>query len=230
MRRSLPFALVRSRRCGFSLLEAMITLSVFGIVMTGFMKSFDHFSRMTEQSSREYQAQAQTMNALEALVDDLSRSAFINLGGTDYPQLHEMNALPVLPVEFVHAPADASAGSGALSNDVWFVLPSDGDGDNWPDLDANGQPVWSPVIVAYVLVPDGRGTNNLERRTSAGAIQTVARRVASLRFEDPAAAGWEVPLETLRIRIETSVADERGSPLTRQAEAVVRLNNGLFVP
>ncbi len=219
-----------SRGGGFTLVEGMISFTVFALLLSAFMRSFEHFNQLTEQTSREYQANAQTIQALSAISEELERSAYVTVGGIAFPRLIEGVDQVNRPVVFGHAPPSATEGDNIASNDLWYVLPFDGDGDGWPDLDAARSPVWDPTTYALMLVPDGTGTNDLVRRSSAGAQTVLARHVSSIRFEDPVAASWEIPLETLRVRIVTALPTERGGAMTRRSETVISLRNGRFVP
>lgn len=220
---------MNSRRAGFTILETVLTVSIFTVLMAAFITSFSSFSTSTEQSSREYSAAEKSLKAVQAITQDLSRSGFTNVAGVDYPLIFAAgDPGGGQPAAFAHAPADASAGSQLVSNSVVFTTPADADNDGWPDLDANRAPVWQATTVAFVLVPDGRGTNTLQRRTSDGGRRVLARNVASLTFESPADTAFAIPLDTLRVRIELAVSNTEGATITRSSEAVVRLRNGRF--
>lgn len=229
------------RRAGFTVIEVtvatLVLLAVSGALVTalnglrGAARTADVSSRLTEAGER----------ALLDIVEDVLRSGRVNPGGTAFPYTFDGGDSPFDDVHD-HVAADEHAEAGepdfGLDREIVLILPRDEDTlgppaavgvpDDVPDLDGNGNLVWSLDEISYVLVTWPDGINRLERRVNGAAPgQIVASWVERVRFDDfssdPANIGNS---GSVRVRLWLRQPDARGTVQRWSGEAMVRMRNG----
>ena len=220
----------REGQAGFSLLEGAISLSVFAVLMGGYMITMSRMSESTDASALEHELLVDCGRVMSAITSDLRRSGYENVDGIDMPVFFDAGDPPAAFAEFGHDVPHDPFGDG-LTREIVFSLPEDADGDGWPDLEADRSgPVWSDDYVAYQLVPELDGTNSLRRLTSAGDATTLSRNVTQLIFESPADTGFLIPADTLRVTLVLRRAARNGAVRRIQIQEVVQLFNGWIAP
>ena len=142
------------------------------------------------------------------------RGFFENGGSADVDGVH------------AHSPPHPVPGEPVTSREVVFIHPFDGDSDGWPDLGTSGEPEWGSTEISFVLRPTGDGTNNLERRVNGASPRTLAKNVTRFLVEDSEATGYQIPFNSLRVRLTLAIKDLTGSVYRRTLEEVIQLRNG----
>jgi hypothetical protein len=95
-----------------------------------------------------------------------------------------------------------------------------------PALDpATGELRWSEREVSFTVVTGQDGINALVRREDAGAARIVARHVERVIFDTPESSGYEIPGDSIRVRIYFRRVEPNGTVSRTRREAVVRLRN-----
>lgn len=211
-------------RAGMTIVEAAITFTMFAIVLGGFVTNLRQFTLATRTQEAEFELQTSTLGVLAEIRRDIERGGYVTLGGVEYPVLFPDGQCP-LPA-FVHAAPNVVVPGLGPSQEAVFVRPMDADGDNWPEIDANFDIVWDPDQIGYLLIPNPNGKNDLVCRTSAGVTRTLSRDVVQIVFEDPAATGFEIPLDSIRVTLTLSRRTPDGRDITRTDQMVVALLNG----
>jgi hypothetical protein len=147
----------------------------------------------------------------------------------DYPYLFEDGDAQVPFADHAHEPAAKEAEVGdddfGPNREIVLCRPADADTDGVPDVDVDGDLVWSAYEVSYVLVTED-GVNRLQRRIDAGEPRTVASHVERVTFDDAASSGYEVPLGAVRVRIWFRTADGTGRLHRYFVESTIKLRNG----
>jgi hypothetical protein len=130
-----------------------------------------------------------------------------------------------------HAPAAKLAQPGdpdfGPNHEIVFVIPDDANGDGVPDIDANGDIVWSTDQISYVLVTRADGNNYVERRRNGVNNQKVVMNVERLVFDDTTSSGGgaAVQVDTVRIQIHLRQVDPQGLVHRYVAQTSLRLRN-----
>ena len=219
-------------RSGFTFVEAIISLAILGIMGVAFTSSMRSMANLTHAGNARSNVQREGARALEMVLDDLRRSAFMELGGFEYPHLFE-NGDPGAGFDLhKHAvpPGEADAGdydfNGGVTREIVLVLPQDADQNRVPDLDGNGELLWSPDEISYVLSLDANGRRVLERRVNGASPDTIATGVERVVFDDAESSGFVIPINAVRVRIYFRVVDEVGRHLRYFVEGMARLRNG----
>jgi type II secretory pathway pseudopilin PulG len=207
-------------RDGFTLVEALVSSTLFIAIMGAFALSLVSAERARADAEVTERLHREALEALDGLREELSRSGFEN----GFPLAYDDDVAADYAV-FAHATAH-----GANERcDLVYRLPADADADGWPDVEEDGSVVWEEEPRAFLLVPNDSGTNDLVRRSADGASVTVARNVATLRYSTPAETGFAIPLDCLRVEVGMS-AIEDGRPYRFDVTTVVRLQNGGLAP
>ncbi len=221
-----------SRSAGFTLVEALISLAILGVMGVAFTSSMRSMANLTHSGNARSTLQRSAAEALETILTDLRRSGFVNQGGLDYPYLFEngdakdgfeAHAHPVPAGEAVDGDYDWQAG---LTREIVLLLPDDADNDGEPDV-VDGVLVFSDDEISYILTQDVRGQQVLERRVNAGSPKNMATGVERVIFEDSEDTGFAIPLDAIRVRIYFRVRDEAGQEVRYSTEGTARLRNGL---
>ncbi len=211
---------------GFTALEAVVTLALFSLILGGFVLSTDRIGALTKIGNIEQEVARDSMRLMTVISEDLSRSGFTSVGGVDYPVFFDNGVAGDDFPEFAHAPPHRDDPAIGLSREIIFPLPADVNGDGWPDLSGEWAPVWQTPIFAYMLVPNADGTNNFVRQSSDGRVRVLSRDVIRVVFEDPAATGFTIPLDSIRVRVDLSREGSDGTRYSYSSEQVVSLTNG----
>jgi prepilin-type N-terminal cleavage/methylation domain-containing protein len=222
------------RRGGFTLIEAMISLAILGIMGVAFTSSMRSMANLTHAGKARSNVQREGASALETIMEDLRWSGFVTAGGLDYPYLFA-NGEPDADFDrHKHAVPPGEAQSGdydycdGLVREIVLVLPQDDDQDRIPDLDpGTGVLLWSADEISYVLGVDARGDTVLERRVNAKKPDAIAHGVERVIFDDAESSGFEIPNDAVRVRIYFRVKDEVGREVRYSVEGMARLRNGV---
>ncbi len=211
----------RGSRCGFTIIEALISSTLFVSIMGAFVLSLFAAERARDDAEVADQLNREALEVIETLRRDLSRSGYEN----GFPLSYDEDDIGQDYGTFVHA-----APHGEQERcDVVYRLPADDDGDGWPDVDVDGDVTWEGDPRAFVLVPNQYGTNDFMRIAADGQSSTVARNVESLRYSSPAETAFAIPLDCMRVELGLR-ADSEGIPQRVRMSAVIRLENGGLAP
>jgi prepilin-type N-terminal cleavage/methylation domain-containing protein len=131
----------QSQRCGFTLLELVIVVTVLTMLARMLVTTSESMSRVTSTGTIEAVLQGEGEDAQRQIIADLRRSGFETVDGLDYPYVFDDG----VPVDNFAVHAHAAAPPTAQPNDPDFglqrsivlVLPSDLDRDGRPELDAD---------------------------------------------------------------------------------------------
>ena len=220
-----------SVRSGFTLLELTIGMSLMLLLTGVLVQSLRGIRGMTTATGALGNLQTMGDRALLRIMTDLRSSGTEVVAGKSYPYVFDGGA-PGDPLFVVHAhaPAQENARAGdpdfGPDREIVYLLPADVDGDRRPDLDGNGDLLWSANETSLVVNTRADGLNYLERRTDAGAPVVLARDVERVVFDNAASSGFQIPLGSVRVRLFFRRTDSRGTLLRYRNEAVVNLRNG----
>jgi prepilin-type N-terminal cleavage/methylation domain-containing protein len=228
------------RRGGFTLFEMLIAvvilLALAGSLTTalrgqkGLMTAGDTDARLQEAGER----------MLKAILTDMKRSGVVTLVN-DYPFLFNEGdatadwqgvATPGFAAHVHPAPTHAAQAGDldfGVTREIVFVLPQDADGDQIPDVDANGALLWAPNEISYVLVTRADGINYLERRVDGANGRVIGMFVERLAFDDNASTQLTpdpVPLGAIQVQIFLRQQDQAGLVHRYVARGLVRMMNG----
>jgi len=149
-------------RAGFSLVEMILVVAVLAMLARMLVETSSSMGRVTSSATVEGILQLEGEEALASIVGDLRHSGFHGvgsaspgamIGGKSFPYVFDDGAPPAFEFGLhVHASAPATARPNdpdfGPQRSIVFVLPSDldrderpeldADGDGWPELDGNG--------------------------------------------------------------------------------------------
>jgi len=201
-------------RAGGSLLETMITVSIFPLLIAGALTTLHTSGDENDRMSSRADMVRRADHALSNMTVELERSGFATLGGIEYPFLIDDFALANAPAPHAHDAANP-APDGQTAREIVFVLPQDAGDDGWPDLDGTMENIdWDPTEISYVLLPDADGSNVLVRREDGARDRVLARGVRRFIVDDAATSGFAFPVDVLRIGLELEddgLGDQRQS-------------------
>jgi hypothetical protein len=206
---------------GFTLIEALISSTLFVVVMGGFVLSMVATQRARKTVEATGVLNCEALEIVETVRGELSRSGYEN----GFPLTYDGNEIGKTYPLFEH---DEPHGQAERS-DVVYRLPADDDGDGWPDVEADGNVLWEDDPRAFALVPNERGTNDFVRLAADGRATTVARNVESVSYSDPSETQFAIPLDCARVDLVLSAAAD-GAPQRVRLSAVVKLANGGLAP
>ena len=213
-------------RAGFTVLESLIAIVIFTTLLGGFLFSVNRMSSFSDATEIEYSLAASGLETVRLISEELGRAGYATVDGEEMPVFVENGEVQGTFEGFAHEPAH----SGEFSRDIIYALPLDADGDGWPDLDADGDPVWDPTTYAIQCAPLGDGSDAILQRSSDGDSTIYSLGAASIVFEDPAQAGFEIPLDSVRFTVTLRGTAPDGSEHEYQAQRVVHLTNGDLAP
>lgn len=227
-----------SARAGFTLAEVVIAALILALLAGSLLGALDDLRSMTVTGSVDSKLQDSGERALMRIIEDLKRSGARRLGGKDYPYVFDggvpANGFPVgNPLNdfdaHAHVPNQQMAQAGdldfGLSREIVFIQPADANGDERPDVDANGEMVWNLAEFSYVLVTRPDGINYLERRTNGANPQRVATFVERVVFDNWESSGFAIPQDSVRVQVFLRQRDGKGMMHRYTAQAVVKLRN-----
>jgi prepilin-type N-terminal cleavage/methylation domain-containing protein len=223
---------LRHVRSGFTLIEIMISIAILGVMGVAFTSSMRSMANLTHAGNARSNVQRDGARALESVLHDLRRSGVVNVAGLQYPYLFENgDAEPDFdPHDHAVPPGAAVEGdydwAGGTTREIVLVLPADADLDRVPDVDPDGELLWSPDEISYVLGTDVRGAQVLERRVNAASPRTIATSVERVVFDDAASSGFVIPNDAVRVRIYFRATDEVNREVRYFVEGMARLRNG----
>src|SRR5262245_45880089 len=226
-----PMRPCNAARGGFTLVEAMISIAILGVMGVAFTSSMRSMANLTHAGSARSHIQREAATALGTILDDLRRSAFIEVGGLAYPHLFEdgdpggafeLHKHAVPPGESTAKDYDFN---GGVTREIVLVLPQDADQDGIPDIDGNGQLLWGTDEISYVLNQDASGARVLERRVNAANPDAIAGSVERVVFDNAESSGWVIPINAIRVRIYFRGLDEVGRQVRYSVEGMARLRN-----
>ena len=211
---------------GFTLVEAALALTAFVALLAGFLFSVERMSNAYGEGEVSHALAIEAFDAARSITQEISRAGFRDQHGERMPVLFADGDPGVDHPAFAHEPP----GSGEAVREILYRLPRDGDGDGWPDVDANGEAVWESAWHGLLCLPLEDGTDALVRRAEDGTTVVLARNVARLVFETPAETGFAIPLDSLRFTLTLRRADADGRACEFEVQRVVRLRNGGLAP
>jgi hypothetical protein len=159
-----------TRRSGTSLIEMMIVITILVILTRSLLESSKSMSQMTESTNTRALLAEQAQEAISAIVDDFHATGIRTVNGVKYPYVYENgDAADGSYPGHDHLPALQAAVAGdtdfGVPHSMIFVLPSDLDSNQRPDLDGdlNGTPE---------LDGDGDGTLSESAADTVGWVDT----------------------------------------------------------
>lgn len=212
-------------RAGLTIVETAISMAVYAVFVGALTLTLRGLSRNAESIDASQELAREGLRAVGQMRLDLQRSGWAEIDGLQWPFTEEagiaLDDWPALNHEVPHQHAGDPA-----SRPIFLRLPADANGDGWPDLSAAGGVSWSDEAVAWLIVPAEDGTNTLVRRSSSGAEGVFGSNVNWIVFETPSETGYQIPLNSIRVRLEFQEEGADGVPMTMELEEVVRLWNG----
>ncbi len=146
------------RRTGVTLIEMVLTISLFSGLLAVFSQSLG--SSMEEENLARTQelTRRRLDNGLERVRELLVQTQW----DSGYPLV-----VPAASIAVSHPDIALAVGrpltDGHASNALLYSQPADVDGDGWPDQDALGAVVMRPEVCAVALVLDRDGTRSIVR-------------------------------------------------------------------
>ena len=219
-----------SRRSGFTLLEMTLGMTLMLLLTGALLQSLQSIRGLTTTTGNRANLQTMGDRALLRIMTDLRSSGTDTVAGRDYPYVFRGGVPEPLFAVHAHPPAQENANPGdpdfGPDREIVYLLPQDLDGDRRPDLDANGDLLWSANEMSLVVNTRADGINYLEQRTDGGAPRVLARDVERVVFDDAESSGFQIPLGSVRVRLFFRRTDTRGTLIRYRNEAVVNLRNG----
>jgi prepilin-type N-terminal cleavage/methylation domain-containing protein len=218
------------RKSGFSLIETIISTMILSLLFGALSQSVANLRQVTMFSSERASLQTMGDEALMEMVDELRNSGEQEMGGLDYPYVFDGGVPDPAYFAHEHEPADGLAVDGdtdfGVDREIVFLLPADADNDGRPDVDAAGELSWGAEEVSYTVTTRADGINYLERRDDGAAPSIVGHHVERMVIDTSTSSGFEIPLETVRIRLFFRMIGSNGDLIRYSNEAVVALRNG----
>ncbi len=218
-----------SRRRGYTLVEVILATAILAVLARALVEASSLMSRLTASGNVETVMQIESEKALDAVVGDMRRAGFVNIAAKDFPYVFDDGVAEDPFADHSHPAADHEAEDGDLdfgpTREIVFALPADDDGDGTPDLDEDGELVWSPSEISYTLVTRA-GVNYLERRVDLGEADQIAAHVERIVFDTPETSGWDIPLGSVRFQIFLRMRDPNGALYRYMNSVVLSLRNG----
>jgi hypothetical protein len=201
-------------------IEAVISTAIFVVLMGVFVRSLFSAQEAQDGAEATERLQRSSLDVVETVRQELSRSGFE--GGL--PLLYDGDIGGDYD-DYAHAPAHDRNGADVERCDIAYRLPADGDGDGWPDVDADGGVIWEADPRAFVLAPDGSGSNAFMHLLPDGRRSTIARNVERVTFSTPAQTNYAIPLDCMSVTVV--LREGRGGQARQEQLAfVVKLRNG----
>ncbi len=219
------------RKSGFSVVEMMISVAVMSLLCGALVESVANLRTMTIFSRNRSSLQTMADKALLEMVTELRQSGERDVGGgIVYPYYFDGGAPSDDFILHEHVPAGGDAEFGdddfGADRELVFLLPADDDNDGRPDIDMDGDLAWGATEVSYTVNTRADGINYLERRQDGANPTIVGHHVERMVIDTAESSAFEIPLETIRIRLFFRRTDSNGYLIRYSNEAVVALRNG----
>jgi hypothetical protein len=223
------------------MLEMLIAVTILLILAGSLTASLGSMRGVTTAGDVESRLQESGERILNAIVTDMRRSGFVQVGANAYPFLfnegnadENWQAVPTGGFAVHNHPAPAHAAvvgdpDFGVTREIVFVLPQDADADGVPDLDAAGDLAWAAQELSYVLVTRADGINYVERRRNGANAQVMGMFVERMAFDDNASTLLTpnpVPLGAIRVQVFLRQVDQEGLVRRHVSSATVRMRNG----
>ncbi len=214
----------RGSRSGFSVIEAVVSTFIFAGIMGIFVRSLYSAHEAQEGIETSERLDRNALEVVQALREELSRSGFAD----GFPVLYDGDIGDDYP-DYEHEPALDRYGDKVEACDIAYRLPADDDLDGWPDVDDDGNVLWEDEPRAFVLAPDGSGSNAFSRLLPDGRRVTIARDVERVTVSTSAQTNYAIPLDCLSVTVVLREG-RGGQAQQRQLTFIVKLRNGGFSP
>jgi prepilin-type N-terminal cleavage/methylation domain-containing protein len=228
---------------GFTLFEMLIAVVIL-LALAGSLTTALHGQKgLTTAGDTDARLQEAGERILKSILTDMKRSGMVTLGNA-YPFLFNEGdatadwqgvATPGFAAH-AHPPPAHAAQPGdpdfGVTREIVFVLPQDADGDQVPDVDPNGQLLWGPNELSYVLVTRADGINYLERRVDGANGRVVGMFVERIAFDTNASTQLSpdpVPLGSIQVQVFLRQVDQQGLVHRYVARGLVRMLNGAIL-
>lgn len=212
-----------ARRGGFTLLEFLLAATLFGTIVGAFLTATSRSQALSDGQAVRLALESELIEVVGTLRRELERSGYaVDDVGNNFPLVFDAGAC-ALPA-FQHG--GPGGDDAADSTELAFLVASDADGDDWPDLDPNNRVDWDAERRALLLVPNVNGLNDLVIRSTTAADRRLSSRVTRLTCERSATTGFAIPLRAVRISFTLSARDPDGRSIERTATEVFVLKNG----
>lgn len=202
---------------GFSLLELLMSVSLFSLIASAFVVATQRTSDVSNTQSAVFDIESELFDVQEALRRELRRSGYAALDGVDYPGVFAAGELP-----------DHAHTLVAGSRELLYVTPRDDDQNDWPDLDGTNQVVWEAAPRAVLIRPLEPPFHELSLVQGDGTTRVLSRRLLSIDFQTAAETGFEIPLRAMRYELRLGRLDRERRLIERRADGVIVLENGGF--
>lgn len=219
-----------SGQAGFSLIEFMIAMSILLVLSGALVETTGSLRNLAVSGGDRANLQSLGDKALLRVVEELRSSGTVISGARTYPYVFDAGAPNAAFLAHTHPPAAGVAVAGdvdfGVDREVVFLLPRDLDDDQRPDIDAAGALIWDVREMSYIVTTRADGVNYLERRTDAADPRAVGKFVERMVIDNAESSGFQIPLNSVRIRLFFRRVDGQGNIIRYSNEAVVALRNG----
>jgi len=221
----------RSRRAGFSLIEALMSTFIFLSVLAAVYGTISSGQSFTGVQDTLAKIQMDARKTLERLTEELRMSGWRENPVAlepDYPYIfvngvaHGSFAAESHPAPAQHvAPGNPAFGD---VREIVFKIPVDLDGDGLLTDGTTGDVEWSPWDVSYVLITSPGGVNELVRREDGVVTDILARYVERITFDNIFTDG-SVQLNEIAITIYMARPTPAGAWLQTTMSTVATMRN-----
>lgn len=221
----------RSKRAGFSLIEAMMSTFIFLSVLGALYGTISSGHSFVGVQDTLAKMQMDARKTLEHLTDELRMSGWREnpvVLEPDYPYIFVNGVAHGSFADESHpAPAQHVAPGNPAFGDVKeivFKIPVDLDGNGLLTDDVTGDVEWSPWDVSYVLITSPGGVNELVRREDGVVTDILARYVERITFDNIFTDG-SVRMNEITITIYMARPTPKGAWLQTTMSTIVTMRN-----
>ncbi len=204
---------------GFSLIELVFSVSIFGMIASAFVMTTRASGRTADTQGAVFDLESELSEVQDTLRRELRRSGYAVHAGTAYPQISDAGETS----DFKHT----GAPDAAVAREIVYVAPADANNDDWPDLDSQNRVVWEADVRAVLIRPIADGFHELILARTDGTERVLSRRALALDFATSADTGFAIPLRAATYTV-TLGRRSRGLLIERTAAGSVALLNGGF--
>jgi prepilin-type N-terminal cleavage/methylation domain-containing protein len=220
----------RTGQRGVTLLEMSVSMSLLVVVLGSLAWAMTGLRGLVSSGKNRAALQTSGQLALVEMIEELRQSGIVELNAVRYPVVFEDGDPGENHPGLEHPVAAENAQAGepdfGPDRELIFLRPMDADANRRPDLDVDGNLLWSAEEISYVVVTRPDGENYLERRVDGGNPRIVCRFVERLIIDDAETSGFEIPLGCVRIRLFLRKRDGQGTVHRYFTEGIVALRNG----